>query len=176
MKPLRVASLLAVLLVGGTAWFFLAPREIGGSASYAVIYGTSMEPRLHRGDLVILRSQPSYRVGEVVGYHSNAIHRNVLHRIIARHGNRFVFKGDNNDFIDPEEAAESQLFGHEWVVLPNAGSALEKLHSPRHAAALAGLAVLVLVGVGPGGRVRRRRRQSPAETQPPAAGGAPPPR
>src|SRR5205085_2617890 len=122
-------------------------------------------------------SRPSYHVGDVVGYHSNAIHRDVLHRIIARHGDRFVFKGDNNDFLDPEQPAASQLFGRRWLVVPNAGSVLEQVHAPRYAAGLAGLAVLVLVGVGPAGGVRRRRRQPPeAASERPAATGAPPPR
>jgi signal peptidase I len=170
----RVASLLAVLALAGAAWFFLAPREIGGSASYAVVYGTSMEPRLHRGDLVILRGRPSYGIGEVVGYRSDELHKNVLHRIVGRHGDRFVFKGDNNGFVDPEQPAASQLFGRQWVVVPGAGSALEKLRSPRYAAVAAALAVLVLAGAGPGTGIRRRRRSTPPELPEPCAASGPP--
>ena len=160
-RLLRVASLCAVMAAAAASWYFLAPTELGGATSYAVVYGSSMEPRLHRGDLVILRGQADYRRGEVVGYHSFELHRNVLHRIVGRHGSRFVFKGDNNSFLDPEQPRAGQLFGGEWVVVPRLGGVLEHLRSPRDAAIVAGLAVLLIVGTGAGPGVRRRRRSSP---------------
>ncbi|HZR96998.1 MAG TPA: signal peptidase I [Gaiellaceae bacterium] len=172
----RVGSLLAVAALAAAAWLLLAPQQIGGSTSYAVVYGTSMEPHLHRGDLVILRGRAHYSVGQVVGYRSHDLHRNVLHRIVAQHGNRYVFKGDNNNFTDPEQPVASQLFGREWVVVPRAGAALERLRSPRYAAVAAALLVLVLVGAGPGSGVRRRRRGLPQAAPARAAGPAPPPR
>jgi signal peptidase I len=156
-RPLRVASLLAVVAVAAAAWFYLAPVELGGRTSYAVVYGSSMEPHLHRGDLVILRRQPSYRLGEVVGYRSHELHRNVLHRIVEVDGDRFAFKGDNNDFRDPEQPGAAQLFGARWLVLPKIGGLLERLRTPRDAAIVAGLAVLLLVGGSSGAGVRRRR-------------------
>jgi signal peptidase I len=180
-RLLRVASLCAVVAAIGACWYFLAPTELGGSTSYAVVYGSSMEPRLHRGDLVVLRGQPGYRVGEVVGYHSSELHRNVLHRIVGRHDSRFVFKGDNNDFLDPEQPRGGQLFGSEWVVVPRLGGVLEHLRSPRDAAIAAGLAVLLVVGTGAGPGVRRRRRSSSWEpvrmsAAPIATAPPPPPR
>jgi signal peptidase I len=175
---LRVVSLLAVVAAAAAAWYFLAPVQLGGSTSYAVIYGSSMEPHLQRGDLVILRGQPAYARGEVVGYHSRELHRNVLHRIVGNHGDHFVFKGDNNHFLDPEQPARSQLFGHEWIVLPGVGGLLEELRSPRGAAIAAGLAVLLIAGGGSGVGVRRRRRPGPAGGVPaqPAAATLPPSR
>jgi signal peptidase I len=170
-RPLRAASLLAVLAAAAAAWFFLAPLELGGSTSYAVVFGSSMEPHLHRGDLVVLRRGTAYRRGDVVGYHSLDLHRNVLHRIVGAHGGRVVFKGDNNDFLDPERPKRDQLFGREWIVVPGAGAVLERLRTPRYAALAAALAVLLLVGAGPGGGARRRRRrraQPRTETRAPA--------
>jgi signal peptidase I len=161
-RSLRVASLVAVLAAAVAAWFLLAPLQLGGSTSYAVVYGSSMEPHLHRGDLVILRSQSGYKRGEVVGYRSHELHRNVLHRIVAIHGGRFVFKGDNNSFLDPEQPFGSQLFGLEWIVVPRVGGLLERLRSPRNAAIAAGLAMLLIGGGGSGTGVRRRRRSAPA--------------
>jgi signal peptidase I len=165
-RSLRVLSLAAVVAAAAAAWFFLAPVQLGGSTSYAVIYGSSMEPHLHRGDLVILRKQPAYERGQVVGYHSRELHRNVLHRIVGIRGDHFVFKGDNNGFLDPEQPARSQLFGHEWTVLPGVGGLLERLRSPRGAAVAAGLAVLLILGGGSGAGVRRRRRPGPARREP----------
>lgn len=167
---LRVTSLCVVLAAAAASWYFLAPAELGGSTSYAVVYGSSMEPHLHRGDLVILRGRHDYRRGEVVGYHSYELHRNVLHRIVGDRGGRFVFKGDNNSFLDPEHPVASQLFGSEWVAVPRLGAVLERLRSPRDAAIAAALAVLLLAGTGAGPAVRRRRRPSPSRTErPPGA-------
>lgn len=165
-RSLRVASLVAVVAAAASAWFFLAPLQLGGSTSYAVVYGSSMEPHLHRGDLVILRSQPAYQRGQVVGYRSQELHRNVLHRIVGVRSGHFVFKGDNNAFLDPEQPAPNQLFGHEWIVLPGVGGLLERLRSPGGAAIAAGLGVLLILGGGSGAGVRRRRRPGPARREP----------
>ena len=165
-RSLRAASLFVVVAVAAAAWYFLAPSQLGGSASYAVVYGSSMEPHLHRGDLVILRSESAYRRGQVVGYRSRELHQDVLHRIVAVRGSHFLFKGDNNRFVDPEQPTRSQLFGHERVVLPGVGGLLERLRSPLGAAIVAGLAVLLVIGGGSGAGVRRRRRSGPARKEP----------
>src|ERR1700716_1383651 len=98
MQRVLVYCVTAVAALAGAAavWFFLAPPQLGGGTSYAVVYGTSMEPHFHRGDLVVLRRRSSYRAGEIVGYHSVQLRRDVLHRIVAAGGDRFTFKGDNN--------------------------------------------------------------------------------
>ena len=44
-RSLRAVSLVAVVAAAAAAWFFLAPPQLGGSTSYAVVYGSSMEPR-----------------------------------------------------------------------------------------------------------------------------------
>ncbi len=170
MPKLLARSLAAVatLAVATAAWYFAAPPQLGGGTSYAVVYGVSMEPHFHRGDLVLLRRQPAYGVGEVVGYHSRQLHRDVLHRIVAADGDRFTFKGDNNGFRDPEHPLAGQLFGHEWLRIPGAGAQLERLRSPRNAAIVAGLAALLLVGGGGASARRRGRRDGEAaETEQP---------
>ena len=159
----------AAILVAAAAWFFLAPPQLGGRTSYAVVYGTSMEPHLRRGDLVVLRQRASYRPGEVVAYRSSQLHREVLHRIVSVRGDRFTFKGDNNGFLDPEQPGAAQLFGAEWVRVPGMGSLVQRLRSPRVAALAAALLALFLVG-GSGTTVRRRRRRSGPETAPEPAG------
>ena len=49
-------------------WYFFAPPALGGSTTYVFTDGVSMEPRFHTGDLVLVRSQSSYHVGEIVAY------------------------------------------------------------------------------------------------------------
>ena len=60
-----------------------------------------MQPRFHAGDLAIVRARSHYEVGHIVAYENLELGRIVLHRIIGRIGDRYVFKGDNNNFVDP---------------------------------------------------------------------------
>jgi signal peptidase I len=153
------AGLLAGLLLA--AWLFFAPPQIGGSTGYAVLYGVSMEPHLHRGDLVLTRSEAQYDVGDVIAYRSPTLHRTVLHRIVARDGNRFVTKGDNNDFLDPDHPSAGDVVGKRWLRVPGAGTLLLRLRSPAALAIIASLLLLSLAGGGLASR-RRRGRETPA--------------
>jgi signal peptidase I len=160
MRPRRIRKLVSValgLIVLGFAWFYLAPVPFGGSATYVVTHGVSMEPRFHSGDLAIVRSQSSYHVGEVVAYHNHQLHTIVLHRIIGREGDRYLFKGDNNSFVDPEHPVASQLIGALWLHIAGAGIRLQSIRSPIVMGALLFLGVLLLTG-GVFTRGRRRRR------------------
>ena len=162
MRPRRIRKLLATalgLIVLGTAWFYLAPTQLGGSATYVVTHGISMEPRFHSGDLAIVRSQSSYHVGEIVAYHNRQLHTIVLHRIIGRQGDRYIFKGDNNDFVDPEHPLASQLMGALWIHIPGAGVRLQSIRSPAVMGGLIFVGMLLLTGGAFTQRRRRRHRQ-----------------
>lgn len=159
----KLVSIGLGLIVLGCLWFFFAPATLGGSSNYVVTDGISMEPRFHTGDLVVVRSQSSYHVGEIVAYHSKMFHTVVLHRIIARDGARYVFKGDNNNFIDFEHPAASQLVGALWLHLPGVGGDLHSLRSPALVAMLLVLGTMLLGGAAFTKRRRRRRRQRRAE-------------
>ena len=143
------------------AWLFLAPTRVGGSTIYSITEGNSMQPLLHRSDLALLRTQSSYRVGDVVLYQSPILHRPVLHRILVIQNGHYFFKGDNNDFVDPGYATRAELLGRLWVRVPWVGRAVAWLGKPMHAALFAALVVLlVLLGGAPVARGRRRRRRS----------------
>lgn len=164
-KLLTGCLTLAVLLA---LWAGFAPPSLGGSTSYVVTDGISMEPLFHTGDLALVRSESNYRVGQVVAYHSNVFHTVVLHRIIAVDGDRYVFKGDNNNFVDFEHPARSQLIGALWIHLPGWGARLQSLRSPGLIAALVTVGVLLMLGTAFVKRDRRRRRRRREE-----AGGSP---
>jgi signal peptidase I len=115
-----------------------------------------MEPKFHRGDLVALDATGKYEVGDVVGYHSTKLGHVVLHRIIGREGGRYVFKGDNNTWVDSERPRADKLIGELWVHVPGAGKQVTGLGEPRNAALFAGFMTL-LVGGFSGKKVRRRK-------------------
>ena len=160
MKSHRLRSGLitgALLLLAGAFWLFLAPTKIGGRSTYVITSGTSMEPTFHTGDLAVVRPVDHYRVGEIVAYHSTLLHVVVLHRIIAIHGGRYVFKGDHNNFVDPTRPTRVQLVGALWVHIPHGGVMFRALHAPVTAAVLCGFVALLLLGTGETKRRRDRR-------------------
>ena len=152
-----LAGALGLLLLAA-GWLFLGPTQLGGSTSYAVIVGTSMEPMLHRGDLAVIREESTYRVGDVVLYEASELGSNVLHRIVRVQDGRFVVKGDNNDFLDSEQPTEEQIVGKLWLSAPQVGRVTGWLNEPSHAALLVGLATLLALGGGVGVGAARRRR------------------
>ena len=147
-------------------WFGFAPSALGGSTTYVVTDGVSMEPRFHSGDLALVRGEGDYRVGQIVAYHNRQLGTVVLHRIIARDGSRYVFKGDNNNFTDFEHPTRSQLIGALWIHLPGAGRTLDSIRSPALIAAL--FAFGTLLAGGAFAKRRRRRRRERGGPAPPA--------
>jgi len=156
-----VLSALALALAGA-AWIFFAPTQIGGSTSYMIIRGVSMNPSIHSGDLVIVRERSSYPVRGVVAYHDTLDKQTVLHRIIAIKGDHYTFKGDNNPKPDPFQPTKAQLIGEKWIQIPYAGRALEWAQVPVNAAILAMAAILLAASGGAATQRRRRKRTSPA--------------
>src|SRR5271154_1602849 len=57
-----------VAILGG-----LLPQQLGGRMSYVITNGISMLPHIHAGELVILRREPNYHVGEVAAYHNQQL-------------------------------------------------------------------------------------------------------
>lgn len=155
----RIAGLGAIAMLA-VAWYVLAPPQLGGSTTYAIVHGTSMEPRFHRGDLVLLRASSEYRVGDIVSYESQDLGRTVMHRIVERSGDRYAFKGDNNDFLDSSKPQRVEVTGKLWLRIPGGGKVLGMLRTPAVAAVVAGLLALLLVGGSAhAGSPRRRRRE-----------------
>jgi signal peptidase I len=155
----RFITVAFIVFVAVSCWYFV-PTTIGGSTRYVVTNGVSMEPRFHSGDLAIVRPADTYKVGEIVAYHSTLLHVTVLHRIIGRRGDRYVFKGDNNNFIDPVYPTRAELLGKLWLHVPHGGIVLKAAHTPGVAAALCVfLGLFVLFGAREKRRRGKRRRK-----------------
>jgi signal peptidase I len=152
----RTARWAAGLVVAVVAWLLFAPVAIGGPASYVVTDGTSMLPRFHGDGLVVTHRRDHYDVGMVVAYHNAQLHAVVMHRIVARDGERYVFRGDNNDFRDRYHPTRSDLVGQEWIYLPRVGDYLRLLRSPLIFGVL--VFAITVLGVRQPRAIRRRRR------------------
>lgn len=157
--PLLVKIAIAAIAFGVLALTGMLPQQLGGSFSYAITDGTSMLPTFHPGDLVIIRKEPSYHVGEVAAFHNEQLGVIVLHRIVAMRGDRYVFKGDNNDFDTSYEPTKSQIVGAEWLHLPGVGNVLLDLRIPVVAALLLAALWLYTFWTPSHSESRRRRRR-----------------
>lgn len=155
-RPPVLVSLAGLVVVVGLCLVF-APAQLGGEMTYSVTDGISMQPLLHKGDLAVVRTSGSYRVGDIVLYKSPVLHTSVLHRIIRVQGGRYYFKGDNNSFVDPGNVTASALVGTMWFHVPHAGTVFLWFASPFHAAIIVAIAVFFL-GAGGITRTTRRRR------------------
>jgi len=103
----------AVALLVLFAWDAIAPVQLGGRVSYVNVRGVSMEPALQTGDLLIMRRQDSYDVGQVVAFRSDMGGAVIVHRIVDRVGDRYLLKGDNNSFIDRFTPTVDDIVGAE---------------------------------------------------------------
>jgi hypothetical protein len=83
------------------------------------------------------------------------LHTVVLHRIVARDGARFVVRGDNNSWLDPEHPRTAQIVGRLWVHVPHGGTALLWMHRPIVAGPAAAAVFALLTST------TRRRRHRP---------------
>ncbi len=139
-----------VLAILALTWaVFLRPRSLGGSVTYVLVSGESMEPTLHDGDLVIVRSRSSYEPGDIVAFRVNG--RIVIHRIVgpAANNDGFSTRGDNTTGTDPWQPTIDQVLGAAWVRVPSAAGVVIFLRDPIHLAALAAGIAVFLILVGP---------------------------
>jgi len=142
----RYQALLLALWIALIAalWLFFAPVQAGGLATYVIIAGQSMEPKLHYGDLVVVHQASNYQVGDVVAYKNADLKHYVIHRIIGENLGRFLLKGDNNSWTDDYEPVQKEVLGKLWIHLPRFGSYMLALRKPLPMALFSGLIGIVV--------------------------------
>lgn len=153
----RLTCLGALLALIASGWLLLAPQQLGGSLTYVTTHGNSMAPRIHEGDLVLVRQSPTYEVGDSTAYWSDELETVVLHRIVAIEGGKYTFQGDNNSWLDPETPTEDKLIGKEFLHIPQGGVWLDRVTSP---VAIGLIAFGLLATGGTAAHTRRRRRRT----------------
>lgn len=143
LRPRRV-GLSASLFVAVAAYLFMAPAACGGPITYARVAGSSMEPSLNPGDLVVARTADAYGMGDIVAYHNPELGL-VMHRIIVDNGDRVIVKGDANSWVDSYQPRKTDIAGRLWVRVPHGAALLTWLRPPWATLVFTALAVLVFV-------------------------------
>lgn len=147
---------LIVATAAVAAFFFLAPRQLGGWASYAIVSGTSMLPTLQEGDLVMARERPQYEVGDIVLFEVDG--GRVIHRIVGESEEGFIVQGDNKPRVDNWTPDHDEILGSQVVRVPRVGRWIYDAQQNPYifGALLGGLGSLGIAGT------RRRRRRAGA--------------
>jgi signal peptidase I len=146
----KVLGLLAVLALLAAWALTLRPTSLGGRAVYITVTGTSMQPTLRSGDLVVLRKQTSYHTGEIVAYRvpggQPGAGSRVIHRIVGGSGaTGYVTRGDNRTSDDFWQPVDGDVLGAFWFRAPGVGRYIPVLRTPVILATLAAAVVVWVV-------------------------------
>lgn len=141
----------------------IAPTQLGGAVTYVIVDGNSMEPRFRLGDLVLVRTESAYGVGDAVVYRNEEMGSFVFHRIVGTDLSRFILKGDNNSWLDSYHPIQEEIIGKLWVQIPKLGNAIEWVRLPIHMA----LAVALLGGVLMSGMILKPNKNEREGGRPP---------
>jgi signal peptidase I len=129
-----VAKIGVLIFALFACWHFVLPTSLGGSTTYTIVSGPSMEPRFHTGDLVIARPARRYPIGQVVIYKipdPQYSRYRVVHRIVDRlPDGRYVVQGDNQDHADPWMIPHDNIAGGEVLAIAKGGYLLGYLRNP----------------------------------------------
>lgn len=127
------------LVLTVTIWVAFAPIQAGGQAAYIMVIGKSMEPNYHLGDMIIVRQDSHYKVGDIVAYKNMQLKNNVFHRIIGSESGRYTLKGDNNSWVDTYNPSADEVIGKLWIYLPGLGNIIQRIRTPLNMALIVGL-------------------------------------
>jgi signal peptidase len=138
------------LLLLAAAFIAFWPASFGGSTRLIVVEGHSMEPTYHFGDLVVARSNPHPKVGEIVVYRipkgDPAAGMLIIHRVKSiRPDGTFETQGDNRTTPDQFRITAADIAGSPLFAVPHAGRLIGVCSSPLVLGVAAGLLVVFLL-------------------------------
>ena len=155
IRRLRTAwkALKAVLVIGGLiVWFLLLrPDYLGGTTSYVMVSGKSMQPTYQTGDMVIVRERDRYRTGDVISYTvpsgQLAEGARIIHRVaVVLPDGRYRTKGDNRRTTDLYEPRVADIDGAQMLHIPGAGRWIMFIRQPWFLATAAALMMFFALG------------------------------
>jgi len=109
-ESMKKKDVLEIIIAFSVAWLFYQ------GLSYAVdtpmpivsVVSNSMEPVLHRGDMLVVTGSDNLSVGDIVIYDSVYARETIVHRVIEEVEGGYIIKGDNNERPDRGVVSEEQ--------------------------------------------------------------------
>ena len=131
---LRTVFLIVVSLVLGINLYNWNAKSLTGNVlpmpfgyGSAVVLSGSMEPAIMTDELIIVKTEGAYALGDVVVYQSGRLL--VVHRIVAMDGETVTTRGDANN-TDDEPIAMDQIKGRVIAHIPHVGAVVRLLKTP----------------------------------------------
>ncbi len=121
---LTVFAFIAVIAVWLTVSKLILKSPVPSVLGYAslTVETGSMGGTIEIGDMIIIKEQKEYKVGDIVTYLHDGDTIPTTHRIIGYNDDgSFVTRGDSNNTKDPEPVSEDIIIGKVIKILPNAG-------------------------------------------------------
>lgn len=133
--------LLFLVVIGGMVAFSLLP--LPGNYKVYTVQSGSMEPGLHMGSLIFVKSQKDYRVGEIITRKTTDPKITITHRVDSKDARSEVpiykTRGDANDAPDAEEIVSQSIIGKVVLALPFLG------YPVSYAKTLPGLVLMIIL-------------------------------
>jgi signal peptidase I len=115
-----VAEIIVAFVV---AWVFYQGLAFATGTSMPIVsvVSDSMEPILHRGDLLFVTGADDFQVNDIVIYQRSDVQYTIVHRIIEIQEDGYVIKGDNNPVPDAGIVKQEQIIGKVLFAVPLLG-------------------------------------------------------
>jgi signal peptidase len=130
----------------GLLVFATWPLSLGGSTSYVIVHGLSMDPTYKSGDLVVTRTESSYHIGDIIAYKipkpSPIAGHMVIHRVKEITPKGILTKGDNRETEDQWYLHHDDIVGKAVLHIPMPGGERFWGYVPWAFCALIGVAVI----------------------------------
>jgi len=85
------------------------------------VVSESMEPVLHRGDLLLVVNPEEPKINDIVIYKRLDTGMIIVHRIVGMENDEYIIKGDNNKFPDSPNVKREQILGKVVFAVPLLG-------------------------------------------------------
>ena len=133
--------LFCLLIIGILVAFSFFPIP-GNYKIYTVLSG-SMEPAIHTGSLIFVKSLENYNEGDIITVPTSDGKATVTHRVISKTEKdgeaTFKTKGDANDGEDREVIEEDSIIGKTFLAIPLLG------YPVSYAKTMQGLILLIII-------------------------------
>ena len=123
LKKSYVKDVIEIVAAFLAAWLFYQGLAFatGTPMPIVAVVSQSMEPVLHRGDLLVVVGEKEPQIGDIVIYQSEASKFTIVHRIIKKENGGYIIKGDNNAGPDPGVVSKEQIIGKAVFAVPLLG-------------------------------------------------------
>lgn len=143
-----VVWLAAIALIVVASW----PASLGGWTSYVIVHGLSMNPTYRSGDLVVVREERTYHVGDVIAYKipkpSPIAGHIVIHRVKEVTPRGILTQGDNRTTEDEWYLHHDDIVGTARLHIPMPGGEAFWGYVPWGFCLLIGLGVMWMMWPG----------------------------